>query len=158
MSTHNICFQGTRQFIDKTTHRHGFWRHFTDTIEDNSSTLFEDNSPTHYYVEIIPKLKKWRQYFENKLIYYHVYDQNNEFRILIQYFFGLLMTIKRPFQPHRMAGVNKLTHLILKAWFKGKYTYRELGKILFKTFLIKIKKMETEAGYSFIWVMFSFIS
>ena len=28
--------------------------------------------------------------------------------------------------------------------------YRELGKILFKTFLIKIKKMESEAGYLFI--------
>ena len=78
--------KGTRQFIDKTTHRHGFWRQFTDTIEDNSSTLFEDNSPTHYYVEIIPKQIKWRQCFENKMIYYHVYDQNNEFRILIQYF------------------------------------------------------------------------
>ena len=77
---------GTRLFIDKTTHRHGFWRQFTDTIEDNSSTLFEDNSPPHYYVEIIPKLIKWRQCFENKMIYYHVYDQNNEFRILIQYF------------------------------------------------------------------------
>ena len=49
---------GTRQFIDKTTHRHGFCRQFTDTTEDNSSTLFEDNSPTHYYVEIIPKLIK----------------------------------------------------------------------------------------------------
>ena len=49
---------GTRQFIDKTTHQHGFWRQFTDTIEDNSSTLFEDHSPTHYYVEIIPKLIK----------------------------------------------------------------------------------------------------
>ena len=51
-----ILNKGTRQFIDKTTH--GFWRQFTDTIEDNSSTLFEDNSPTNYYVEIIPKLIK----------------------------------------------------------------------------------------------------
>ena len=42
-----------------------------------------------------------------------------------------------------MASVNKLMHFILKARFKGKYTYRELGKILFKTFLIKIKKMES---------------
>ena len=72
---------GTRQFIDKTTHRHGFWRQFIDTIEDNSSALFEDNSSTHYYVEIIHKLIKWRQCFGNKKIYYHVYDQNNEFRI-----------------------------------------------------------------------------
>ena len=47
---------GTRQFIDKTTHRHGFWRQFIDTIEDYSSTLFEDNSSTHYYLAIIPKL------------------------------------------------------------------------------------------------------
>ena len=39
----------SRQFIDKTTHRHGFWRQFTDTIEDNSSTLFKDNSPTHLF-------------------------------------------------------------------------------------------------------------
>ena len=39
----------SRQFIDKTTHRHGFWRQFTDTTEDNSSTLFEDNSPTHLF-------------------------------------------------------------------------------------------------------------
>ena len=38
---------GTRQFIDKTTHRHGCWRQFIDTIEDNPSTLFEDNSSTH---------------------------------------------------------------------------------------------------------------
>ena len=53
-----VLDKATRQFIDKTTHRHGFWRQFTDTIEDNSSTLFEDNSPTHYYVEIIPKLIK----------------------------------------------------------------------------------------------------
>ena len=49
---------GTRQFIDKTTHRHGFWRQFIDTIEDNSSTLFEDNSSTRYYLAIIPKLIK----------------------------------------------------------------------------------------------------
>ena len=49
---------GTRQFIDKTTHRHGFWRQFIDTIEDNSSTLFEDSSSTHYYLAIIPKLIK----------------------------------------------------------------------------------------------------
>ena len=49
---------GTRQFIDKTSHRHGFWRQFIDTIEDNSSTLFEDNSSTHYYLAIIPKLIK----------------------------------------------------------------------------------------------------
>ena len=76
---------GTRQFIDKTTHRHGFWRQFIDTIEDNSSTLFEDNSSTHYYLAIIPKLIKWRQCFSIKVIYYHVYDQNNEFRILIPY-------------------------------------------------------------------------
>ena len=48
----------TRQFIDKTTHRHGFWRQFIDTIEDNPSTLFEDNSSTHYYLAIIPKLIK----------------------------------------------------------------------------------------------------
>ena len=34
--------------------------------------------------------------------------------------------------------------------------YRELGKILFKTFIIKIKNMESEAGYSFMWDMFSF--
>ena len=39
----------SRQFIDKTTHRHGFWRQFIDTIEDNSSTLFEDNSSTHLF-------------------------------------------------------------------------------------------------------------
>ena len=39
----------SRQFIDKTTHRHGFRRQFTDTIEDNSSTLFEDNSPIHLF-------------------------------------------------------------------------------------------------------------
>ena len=39
----------SRQFIDKTTHRHGFWRQFIDTIEDNSSTLFEDNSSTHSF-------------------------------------------------------------------------------------------------------------
>ena len=49
---------GTRQFIDKTTHREGFWRQFIDTIEDNPSTLFEDNSSTHYYLAIIPKLIK----------------------------------------------------------------------------------------------------
>ena len=34
--------------------------------------------------------------------------------------------------------------------------YRELGKILFKTFIIKIKNMENEAGYSFMSDMFSF--
>ena len=39
----------SRQFIDKTTHRHSVWRQFTDTIEDNSSTLFEDNSLTHLF-------------------------------------------------------------------------------------------------------------
>ena len=39
----------SRQFIDKTTHRHGFWRQFIDIIEDNSSTLFEDNSSTHLF-------------------------------------------------------------------------------------------------------------
>ena len=39
----------SRQFIDKTTHRHSFWRQFIDTIEDNSSTLFEDNSSTHLF-------------------------------------------------------------------------------------------------------------
>ena len=39
----------SRQFIDKTTHQHSFWRQFTDTIEDNSSTLFEDNSPTNLF-------------------------------------------------------------------------------------------------------------
>ena len=54
----DITSRGTRQYIDKTTHRHGFWRQFIDTIEDNSSTLFEDNSSTHYYLAIIPKLIK----------------------------------------------------------------------------------------------------
>ena len=39
----------SRQFIDKTTHRHVFWRQFIDTIEDNSLTLFEDNSSTHLF-------------------------------------------------------------------------------------------------------------
>ena len=53
-----VTLTGTRQFIDKTTHRHGFWRQFIDTIEDNPSTLFEDNSSTHYYLAIIPKLIK----------------------------------------------------------------------------------------------------
>ena len=53
-----IKYRGTRQFIDKTTHRHGFWRQFIDTIEDNPSTLFEDNSSTHYYLAIILKLIK----------------------------------------------------------------------------------------------------
>ena len=43
----------TRQLIDTA-----FWRQFIDTIEDNSSTLFEDNSSTHYYLAIIPKLIK----------------------------------------------------------------------------------------------------
>ena len=42
-------YKESRQFIDKTTHRHGFWRQFIDTIEDNSSTLFEDNSSTHLF-------------------------------------------------------------------------------------------------------------
>ena len=54
----HVTLLGTRQFIDKTTHRHGFWRQFIDIIEDNSSTLFEDNSSTHYYLAIIPKLIK----------------------------------------------------------------------------------------------------
>ena len=44
-----VLFKESRQFIDKTTHRIGFWRQFTDTIEDISSTLFEDNSPTHLF-------------------------------------------------------------------------------------------------------------
>ena len=31
---HNLDIDGTgtRQFIDKTTHRHGFWRQFIDTL------------------------------------------------------------------------------------------------------------------------------
>ena len=37
--TQQLLIMGTRQFIDKTTHRHGFWRQFIDTIEDNTSTL-----------------------------------------------------------------------------------------------------------------------
>ena len=45
----NLFKRESRQFIDKTTHRHGFWRQFIDTIEDNSSTLFEDNSSTHLF-------------------------------------------------------------------------------------------------------------
>ena len=57
-SVSELANLGTRQFIDKTTHRHGFWRQFIDTIEDYSSTLFEDNSSTHYYLAIIPKLIK----------------------------------------------------------------------------------------------------
>ena len=52
ISTFVVCCldsKESRQFIDKTTHRHGFWRQFIDTIEDNSSTLFEDNSSTHLF-------------------------------------------------------------------------------------------------------------
>ena len=32
---------GTRQFTDKTIHRHGFWRQFTDRFEDSSPTLLK---------------------------------------------------------------------------------------------------------------------
>ena len=31
--------RGIRQFTDKTVHRHGFWRKFTDRIEDSSPAL-----------------------------------------------------------------------------------------------------------------------
>ena len=117
---------GTRQFIDKTTHRHGFWRQFIDTIEDNPSTLFEDNSSTHYYLAIIPKLIKWRQCFSIKVIYYHVYDQNNEFRILIPYLWFLIQ-FQIPFKPHTTTGANKLTHCILKCMI-----YMELFENLLK--------------------------
>ena len=48
-SSQDVGWRESRQFIDKTTHRHGFWRQFIDTIEDNSSTLFEDNSSTHLF-------------------------------------------------------------------------------------------------------------
>ena len=45
-----ICVRlESRQFLDKTTHRHGFWRQFIDTIEDNSSTLFGDSPSTHLF-------------------------------------------------------------------------------------------------------------
>ena len=55
-------FFGGKIFGNKTIHRQdNSSTRFLETIhrhEDNSSTLFEDNSPTHYYVEIIPKLIK----------------------------------------------------------------------------------------------------
>ena len=51
-------YMGESSGTDKTTHRHGFLRQFIDTIEDYSSTLFEDNSSTHYYLAIIRKLIK----------------------------------------------------------------------------------------------------
>ena len=47
--SHEVNTGESRQFIDKTTHRHGFWRQFIDTTEDSSSTLFEDNSSTHLF-------------------------------------------------------------------------------------------------------------
>ena len=138
-----LSTMGTRQFIDKTTHRHGFWRQFIDTIEDNSSTLFEDNSSTHYYLAIIPKLIKWRQCFSIKVIYYHVYDQNNEFRILIPYFWFLIQ-FQIPFKPHTTAGANKLTHCIFNVW----YTWNFL-----KTFLIKTK-VDGKWSWIFVYELF----
>ena len=33
--------KGTRQFTDKTIHRHGFLRQFTDRFEDSSPTLLK---------------------------------------------------------------------------------------------------------------------
>ena len=33
--------RGTRQFTDKTIHRHDFWRQFTDRFEDSSPTLLK---------------------------------------------------------------------------------------------------------------------
>ena len=32
---------GKRQFTDKTVHRQGFWRQFTDGIEDSTPTLLK---------------------------------------------------------------------------------------------------------------------
>ena len=78
--------------------------------------FFEDNSSTHYYLAIIPKLIKWRQCFSIKVICYHVYDQNKEFRMLIPYF-GFLIQFQIPFKPHTTAGPNKLTHCIFNVWY-----------------------------------------
>ena len=121
-------------------------RQLIDTVfGDNSSTqlktstLFEDNSSTHYYLAIIPKLIKWRQCFSIKVIYYHVYDQNNEFRILIPYFWFLIQ-FQISFKPHTTAGANKLTHCIFNVW----YTWNFL-----KTFLIKTK---VDGKWSWIFV------
>ena len=33
--------KGTRQFTDKTVHRHRFWRQFADKIEDSSATILK---------------------------------------------------------------------------------------------------------------------
>ena len=96
--------EGTRQFIDKTTHRHGFWKHFIDTIEDNPSTLFEDNSSTHYYLAITPKLIN-----EDNVLALKGYIIT--FMILIPYFW-FLIKFQIPVKPHTTAGANKLTHCI----------------------------------------------
>ena len=43
---------GTRQFTDKTIHRHGFRRQFTDTFEDSSPTLLQTVHQHMFYVNM----------------------------------------------------------------------------------------------------------
>ena len=38
----------------ETAHLHGLWRQFTDRFEDNSPTLYEDNSPTRLFKDNRP--------------------------------------------------------------------------------------------------------
>ena len=43
---------GTRQFTDKTIHRHGFWRQFTDRFEDSSPTLLK-TVHRHFFITLL---------------------------------------------------------------------------------------------------------
>ena len=46
------CVGETRQFTDKTIHRHGFWRQFTDSFEDSSPTLLK-TVHRHFFYHVI---------------------------------------------------------------------------------------------------------
>ena len=43
---------GTRQFTDKTIHRHSFWRQFTDRFEDSSPTVLK-TVRRHFFITLL---------------------------------------------------------------------------------------------------------
>ena len=58
----------SRQFTDKTVHRQGFWRQFTDRIEDSSPTLLKTvHRPNFVLYLYIREVEKKSPYIDRKM-------------------------------------------------------------------------------------------